>query len=118
MKQKTSFYNFLEDKKIFFPLQTLQSHENVKVGGFLFTHNQIVRRDDILGGLNERMNQGFDHPMQIQIVPYVFTMKIGSQKVITRTLTVECVKDSAKEVKNGLMSQFSKDEGKWSACNS
>ena len=118
MKQKQSFLNYLLEKKIFLAVQTLNTYQTVKIGGFIFVHNQIARRDNLLQEINERMNEGCSERIEIQIVPYVFTIGSGKEKIVTRTLAVEVATGEAEEAKYRMMNSFAATTARWKHSNS
>ena len=88
------------------------------MGGFIFSQNQIARREDITKEIKDRMNEGYSVRNEIQVTPYVYTIGQGETKVVTRTLAVECAKDDSDSVKNRLMEAFALVSGKWLLSNS
>ena len=118
MKNKPSLFKFLQEKKYFLQLQTLTTHDNIKVGGFIFVNNQYVRRDDISKEIKERMNEGHEVAIDIQLVPYVFSIGEGDTKIVTRTMAVETSLKDADATKQRLFKAFSALPLKWKYCNS
>ena len=118
LKNKPSMFKFLQEKKYFIQLQTLKTYDNIKVGGFIFVHNQYVRRDDISQEIKDRINENHDEELNIQLIPYVFTVGEGEEKVITRTMAVETSVEEADEVRSRLFTAFNSVPDKWKIRNS
>ena len=109
---------YLNDNKVYILQQTLDTYETVKVGGFIFAHNQYTRRDEMVDELNKRINEGHEEKLFIQIAPYTYTLRNGNEKVVTRTISVECDKECADEVKCRMMEKFAGADGNWKYENS
>ena len=118
LKNKPTMFKFLNEKRYFIQLQQLSTYENIKVGGFIYVHNQYVRRDDIVEEISSRLNMGYDEEIKIQLVPYIFTIGEGEEKVVTRTMAIETSITDADKAKARLYKTFAQVTSEWKHSNS
>ena len=108
IKRNEKVMKYLYNNKIFLEQQKIASTTVVKLGGLLYTHNQLTHRDTLVKLIQDYCKQKDDDPqVEIQLTPYTYYLKNQNVKIFTRLLAVECDKAIAMHVRKRLMHMFS-----------
>ena len=107
IKRNDKIQKYLFSNKVFLEQQRIASTSVVKIGGLMFTHNQLTHRDTLTKLIEEYCKEDDSSDFEIQLAPYTYHLKNQKVKIFTRLLSIECDKNAAKDVKKKIMHMFS-----------
>jgi len=98
--------SFLERCTIYLESTQLKTVDNVKIGGLLMSHCQYTCKDQANEEVSDRINDGEEVKLAIELSPHSFWYGSGGNKVSTRLLAIECSRENSNVVRERIYKKF------------